>query len=285
MNTSKTIFVTGGTGNQGGAVAKNLLHDGFTVKVLTRNPESANAQNLKRLNAEIIKGDLDIPDTFSDHLKSVDGIFSVQASDIVKKEIKQGITLADLAKEYNIRHFVYTSLAPAEMHTGIPHFESKLVIENHIKKIGIPYTIIRPSELFENFLIPMVKKGILKGKLTSPFTKDVLHQYTSADDVGKASVKIFSDPNNYIGQTITLATDEMNLSKAAEIFSAVLGRPVKYQHLPLFIVRIVMGKNLYMMFSYINKNGGDFIKDLNTIKNENPNLTGLKEWASKNLKK
>lgn len=74
MNTSKIIFVTGGTGNQGGAVAKNLLHNGFTVKVLTRNPESANAQNLKRLNAEIIKGDLDMPDTFSNHLKSVDGI-------------------------------------------------------------------------------------------------------------------------------------------------------------------------------------------------------------------
>jgi uncharacterized protein YbjT (DUF2867 family) len=148
MNNSKTIFVTGGTGNQGGAVAKNLLQNGFTVKVLTRNPESANAQNLKRLNAEIIKGDLDNPDSFSDHLKDVDGIFSVQASDNVKKEIKQGVTLANLAKELNIKHFVYTSLAPVEMHTGVPHFESKLVIENHIKSIGLPYTIIRPSELF-----------------------------------------------------------------------------------------------------------------------------------------
>jgi uncharacterized protein YbjT (DUF2867 family) len=251
MNNSKTIFVTGGTGNQGGAVAKNLLQNGFKVKVLTRDPESASAQNLKKLNAEIIKGDLDMPGTFSSHLKDVNGIFSVQSSDNVKKEIKQGIALADVAKQNNIRHFVYTSLAPSEMHTGIPHFESKLVIEKHIKSISIPYTIIRPSELFENFLIPMVKKGILKGKLTSPFTKSVLHQYTSADDVGKTSVKIFSDPDKYIGQIITLATDEMNLSKAAEIFSGVLGKPVKYQQLPLFIVRIVMGKNLYMMFKYI----------------------------------
>ncbi len=284
MNHSKTIFVTGGTGNQGGAVAKNLLQNGFKVKVLTRKPESANAQILKKLNAEIIKGDLDMPDTFSGYLKGVDGIFSVQFSGNVKKEVKQGVALADVAKQNNIRHFVYTSVAPAEMHTGIPHFESKLIIEKHIKSIGIPYTIIRPSELFENFLIPMVKKGILKGKLTSPFTKDVLHQYTSADDVGKTSVKIFSDPEKYIGQTITLATDEMNLSKSAEIFSGVLEKPVKYQKLPLFIVRIVMGKNLYMMFKYINKNGGDFIKDLDAIKNENPNLTGLKEWAVQNFK-
>lgn len=284
MMNSKTIFVTGGTGNQGGAVAKNLLQNGFSVKVLTRNPESVNAQNLKKLNAEIIKGDLDMPDSFSDHLKDVDGIFSVQALSNVKKEIKQGIALADLAKELTIKHLVYTSVVSAEMHTGIPHFESKLVIENHIKSIGIPYTIIRPSELFENFLIPMVKKGILKGKLTSPFTKDVLHQYTSADDVGKTSVKIFSDPDRYIGGTVTLATDEMDLNKTVEIFSEVLGKPVKYQHLPLFIVRLIMGKDLYMMFNYINKNGGDFIKDIDAIKNENPNLTGLREWAMQNFK-
>jgi hypothetical protein len=130
----------------------------------------------------------------------------------------------------------------------------------------------------------MVKKGILKGKLTSPFTKDVLHQYTSSDDVGKTSVKIFSKPDRYTGQTITLATDEMDLNKSVKIFSEVLGKPVKYQHLPLFIVRLVMGKNLYMMFSYINKNGGDFIKDMEAIKNENPNLTGLRKWAMQNFK-
>ncbi len=76
----------------------------------------------------------------------------------------------------------------------------------------------------------------------------------------------------------------MNLNKTVEIFSEVLGKPVKYQHLPLFIVRLVMGKDLYMMFSYINKNGGDFIKDIDAIKNENPNLTGLREWAMQNFK-
>ncbi len=113
----------------------------------------------------------------------------------------------------------------------------------------------------------------------------MLHQYTSANDVGKTSVKIFSDPDKYIGQTITMATDEMSITKSAEIFSEVLGTQVKYQQLPMVIVRIVMGKNLYMMFKYINENGGNFIKDLDAIKNENPNLTGLKEWAIQNFKK
>ncbi|MEO7462064.1 MAG: NmrA family NAD(P)-binding protein, partial [Ferruginibacter sp.] len=66
---NKTIFVTGGTGNQGGAVARNLIEQGFTVKALCRNIKSEKAQNLKNLGVELIKGDLDNPESYRQHLK------------------------------------------------------------------------------------------------------------------------------------------------------------------------------------------------------------------------
>jgi uncharacterized protein YbjT (DUF2867 family) len=48
----KTIFVTGATGNQGGAVTRNLLSNGFHVKTLVRNPAKLNThENLKILKA------------------------------------------------------------------------------------------------------------------------------------------------------------------------------------------------------------------------------------------
>jgi nucleoside-diphosphate-sugar epimerase len=50
------IFVTGATGNQGGATVKNLLDKGFCVKALIRNPVNAKLHPHK--NLEIIKGDL-----------------------------------------------------------------------------------------------------------------------------------------------------------------------------------------------------------------------------------
>ncbi len=71
MTDNKTIFVTGGTGNQGGAVARSLLQQGFIVKALTRNINSPKAQILKKLNIELIKGDLNNADTFRHHLKDV----------------------------------------------------------------------------------------------------------------------------------------------------------------------------------------------------------------------
>lgn len=159
MINNKTIFVTGGTGNQGGAVAINLLRSGCTVKVLTRNIDSAKAQELKKLNIELVKGDLNYADTYREHLKNVYGIFSVQTFENgVEKEINQGITLATIAKELGVKHFLYSSVAGANLNTGVPLMDSKMKIENHIKQTGLPFTIIRPTSLYENFLIPQVKK-------------------------------------------------------------------------------------------------------------------------------
>lgn len=279
MQNSKIIFVTGATGNQGGAVARSLLNNSFKVRALTRNPSSLAAQNLKKLDAEIVQGDLNNTDTFRDHFKNVDGIFAVLTYENgIDKEIKQGIDLANVAKEYDIKHFLYSSVIGADSNTGIPNWESKFKIENHIKQINLPYTIIRPSSLFENFLIPQVKSRIVKGKLASPVNKDVIQQFISSKDIGEISATIFINPGKYLGKTLTLAAEEMDMQQVANIFSEALGKEIKYQKLPMLITRLVMGKNLYKMFKWVNENNAVFLKDLDAFRKEYPNLTKLKQW-------
>jgi uncharacterized protein YbjT (DUF2867 family) len=285
MQNSTTIFVTGATGNQGGAVAKSLINNGFRVKALTRNLNSPHAQNLKKLHAEIIQGDLNNTDTFRNHIKDVDGIFSVQTfKNGTDKEIQQGIALANLAKEFHVKHFLYSSVIGADLNTGIPHWESKFKIENHIRQINLPHTIIRPSSLFENFLIPQVKSRIIKGKLASPVNKNVVQQFISSKDIGEISAAIFMQPDKHLGSTITIASEEMDMQMVANIFSEVLGKEIKYQKLPMLITRLVMGKDLYKMFKWINENDAVFLKDIDTFKKEYPNLTELKQWIQLNFK-
>ena len=48
------------------------------------------------------------------------------------------------------------------------------------------------------------------------------------------------------------------MKKVADIFSEVLGKEIKYQKLPMFITRLVMGKDLYKMFKWINENDAVF---------------------------
>lgn len=285
MTNNKTIFVTGGTGNQGGAVAKNLSLHGFTVKALTRNPNSAKSLSLKKLNIELVKGDLDDADTYREHLRDAYGIFSVQSFENgVQKEIQQGITLATLAKELDIKHFLYSSVMGAHLHTGVPHMDSKFKIENFIRQNELPFTIIRPTSFYENFLIPQVKKGILKGKLVQPIDRNTIQHYIAAEDIGNVAAKIFLNRNEYVGKTIPLATEQLSTQEVADTFSEVLNKKIEYKKLPVLITRLFLGKDLYKMFKWVNEKSILSKEDIHTTKKEFPGMLSLKDWIEINFK-
>lgn len=279
MEVPKTFFVTGATGNQGGAVARHLLGNGYSVTALVRDPEGAKAKELKERGSIIIKGDLNDPASYKAHLKNTAGVFAVFGfTNGTANEIKQGITLADAAKEYRVPHFIYSSVIGSDAHTGISHWESKFVIEQHIKNIGLTYTILRPSFFYENFLIPQVKSRLLKGKLVTPANKDKVQQFISTEDVGKIVAMIFENGEQYKNKTLVLAAEEMNMQQVAAIFSEVMGRKISYGTLPPLLTRLFMGKDLYKMFTWVNNNDVIFLKDVDGFKKEFPGLLNLKQW-------
>lgn len=283
MIATKKIFVTGATGNQGGAVVRNLLNRGFHVKALVRNPAAAKLRPQDSL--EIIKGDLDDPASYRSHLKDAEGVFcNLVYKYGIDKEIKQGIELVNASKENNIEHFVYSSVIGCDLNTGIPHWESKLKIEDHLKASGIGYTILRPASLYENMLIPQVKSRILKGKLVLPTQKNTTQQFISSEDIGKIVTLIFSDLEKYRGRTITLAAEQMNGEQLASTFSKAMGREIRFQQLPMFITRLVMGRDLTKMFRWVNNNDACFVKDMEALQNEFPGMLSLEEWIRMNFK-
>ncbi|MBA2499158.1 MAG: NmrA/HSCARG family protein [Chitinophagaceae bacterium] len=279
MQIPTSIFVTGGTGNIGGAVARSLLSKGIKVKVLTRDPSSENAIALNNIGVELVKGDLNNIATYQDSVADVDGIFCVLAMEKNKdSEIKKGKDLADLGRKYKISHFVYSSVITADEETDIPHWQSKTAIENYIKQLQLPYTIIRPASLYENFLIPQVKKNILKGKLVYPSSGEIVQQYIGAKDIGEIATRIFLNPGQYIGQTLPVAAEQMNLFQVTALFSKVLHKKMKFQKLPSWITRLAMGKNLYRMFEWINEHDMVYVKNINDTHIEFPGLLPLKDW-------
>jgi len=285
MQTLKKIFVTGATGNQGGAVVRNLLSKGIYIKALVRNPTAAAAKNIAHEHVEIIKGDLNNPETYKEHLQETDGVFcNLVFKYGVNKEIKQGFDLINLSKENHIKHFVYSSVIGCDLNTGLPHWESKFKIENHLKESGMDYTIIRPSSLYENLLIPQVKSGIMKGKLVMPVHKNKVQQFICSEDIGKTVAAIFSDTGKYSGKTITLAAEQMDGEQLAKVFSKALNREMKFQQLPMFIVWLAMGKNLGKMFRWINNNDAVFVKDIPSLRNEFPGMTSMEEWIKINFR-
>ena len=83
-------------------------------------------------------------------------------------------------------HLVYSWVANADKNTGIPHFESKYKIEQHIKNLGIPYTITGPTffmENFQNFLGSELKQG----QLALPLSPSTILQQSALENIGVLS--------------------------------------------------------------------------------------------------
>src|SRR5205807_6562384 len=116
----------------------------------------------------------------------------------------------------------------AERNSGIDHWESKWEIEQHIRKLNLPATMIRPAAFMENYYIDQVEIGILKGKLADPIRGDMPYQTIATDDIGAFVALAFDRPEEMIGEALEIAGSELTNIQAAEVFSRVLGRRVKF---------------------------------------------------------
>lgn len=284
MKNNKTIFVTGATGNQGGATARNLAEKGFNVKALVRNASQNKIQKLKHPNIEIVAGDLDNPESYSHHLENIDGAFALFTFIYgVKKEVRQGLSFLEACKQKNVPFILYSSVIGADSGSNIPHWESKNAIETALRNSGIAFTIVRPASFYENYLIPDVRKRIVKGSLVTPVHKEKIQQFIGTEDVGKICAHIFMNSDKYLNKTITIGAEEMTLETAANTFSEALGKPVKYSKLPAPLTFVFMGSDLYKMFSYINTHDVRFVENLQLVRSEFPFLTTLSAWIKKNI--
>jgi uncharacterized protein YbjT (DUF2867 family) len=278
--TNQTVLVTGATGRQGGAVIRQLLQRSWKLRALTRKPSSEASVALKRQGIEIVPGDLEDPASLPPALKGAYGVYSVQDFWAVgaKREVQQGKNLADAARKAGIEHFVFSSVGGAERNSGIDHFESKWEVEKHIRKLGLPATMIRPTGFMENYYIDQVEVALLKGKLMDPIRADKPYQTIATEDIGGFVALAFERPKEFIGTELEIAGSELTNPQAAEIFSRVLGKRVKFQKLPMPMVRLVLGKEFYQMFRWFNAEG--FKANIAELRRKYPEvrLQTLEEW-------
>ena len=186
--------------------------------------------------------------------------------------------MADAAKKAGVEHFVYSSVGGAERNSGIDHWESKWEIEKHIRQLGLPATILRPVAFMEDYYVEQVEIGILKGKLMDPIRADKPYQTIATDDIGAFVALAFERPKEFIGMELEIAGSELTNPEAAQVFSRVLGKPVKFQKFPMPIVRLVLGKEFYRMFRWFNEAG--FKADIADLRRRYPevHLQTLEDW-------
>ena len=255
----KKFFVVGTTGQQGGGVARSLLHNGQPVRVLTRN--AARAEGLKQQGAEVFVGDLTDRSALDKALKGVDGVFAMTTpfEAGMEAEVQQGKTLADAAMAANVAHYVFTSVGGADKNSGIPHFETKWNVEQHICQIGLPATILRPTFFMDNFGT-IFRDGLLQGTLMLPMRPDTKLQMIAVKNIGEFGAAALLRPNEFIGQAIELAGDELTMPEAVAHLARTMNRAITFQSMP---DDQAMGDDMAKMFRWFNEVG--YAADIPTL--------------------
>ena len=276
------ILVTGATGQQGGAVARELRARKHAVRAMTRKPESDAAKVLGRLGAEVVRGDLDDPESVKRAIRGAWGVFAVQNTweAGVEKEEVQGKRMANLAKQGGVQHFVYTSVGSAHRKTGIPHFDNKWRIEETVRALSFPsYVIIRPVFFMDNFLSPWFKPGIDQGKLMIGLEPNTVLQMIAVTDIGKYGALAFAQAEELNRKEIDLAGDAHTMPETAQIMSKAAGRAITFQPVPIEDVR--KGSEDYaLMLEWFERVG--YNVDIPALaKQYGVRPTTLAEWAAK----
>ena len=281
-NKDRIIAVTGATGHQGGAVLRHLREKHFPVRALTRDANSPKVRTLMTPGVEPVSADLDDLASLERALDDVYGVYSVQPfTDNQEEEIRQGNHLIDAANREEISHFVYSSVAGADAGTGIPHFESKGKIEEHLRNSGLPYTIFRPVFFMENWLGE--KDRIEAGTLALPLKRETRLQMIAVDDIGAFVAKAFEHAGNWNGKAYELAGDELSMEQIAQALGRAAGRDVKYVQIPWDEFEKAAGHELTVMYRWFEEDG--YHVHINAVREQHPPLMTFERWLVTNWPK
>ncbi|MBT2224888.1 NmrA family NAD(P)-binding protein [Nonomuraea sp. NEAU-A123] len=230
----KTILVTGATGNQGGATARHLLADGWRVRALVRDDTAPAAAALAAAGAELVRGDLDDRASIDAAIRGAYGVYSVQSAN--DNEIAQGKNVADAAKAADVQHVVYSSVGGVESQNRfyVEHGWGpidKWQIEEHLRGLGVPATILRPAGFMQDFTSPA--RFFQNGSLNVPWHDDLVMQLVAIDDIGAFAALAFAEPAAYLGEAMEITGDRLTAPQIADALSTAAGRRIPRTRIPL----------------------------------------------------
>jgi uncharacterized protein YbjT (DUF2867 family) len=275
---NKVVLVTGATGQQGSATVRHLLADGWQVKALSRDPNKPAAQRLQQAGAEMVTGDMEDRASLDAVMQGVYGVVSIQPTQGsssarpgygLDDEITCGKNVADAARASGVRHFIYPSGSGAG---EIQRLRSKWEIEQHLRTLDLPTTILRGVPYMEGYAYPQL--GIQRGVLATPIKPDVVQSLITIDDLAEFAVLAFDHPDEYISQTIELAGDALTPPQIAAAISRATGRSIPYVQIPL------EGMSQYAdYFDWLNTHGCK--ADIPALRRLHPGLMDFETWLEK----
>ncbi|WP_378950108.1 NmrA/HSCARG family protein [Mesorhizobium sp. ANAO-SY3R2] len=269
MSRKLTVVVIGATGQQGGAVAKNLLARGHEVRAVTRNTDSAKARELANAGVTLVRASVEDTAALAKALEGATSLFAMTTpfESGPESEVRQGVSAADAAMAAGV-HLVFNSVGSANRQTGVPHFDSKYEVEMHIAKIGVRATVLAPVYFMENLYFG--KGQLAKGVYATPLGPTRQLAQVAVADIGAVAVRLLEDPGRFAGKRFDLGSDELTGNEVVAILSRVTGRQFSYFQVPMDTIRQRMGEDNVKMYEWFDRVG--YTVDRAALRREFPDV-------------
>lgn len=309
MSAKKIIAVVGATGAQGGGLVRAILADtqgDFSVRAITRSPDSEAAKALAKAGAEVVAADIDDEASLASALKGAHGAYFVTffwAHFSPAQEKAEARSMAAAAKAAGIKHVIWSTLEDTRQwiplsdnrmptlmgEYKVPHFDAKGESNKVFTEAGVPTTFLYTSFYWDNLIhFGMGPKKGADGKLafTMPMGEQKLPGI-AAEDIGKCAYGIFKKGSEYIGKSVGIAGEHLTGQQMADALSKALGQAVSYNAVSPATYRsfgFPGADDLGNMFQFNSDFTTEFCaaRNLQTSRALNPSLQTFDAWLAAN---
>nr|YP_009330447.1 Ycf39 [Coccophora langsdorfii]ANS72219.1 Ycf39 [Coccophora langsdorfii] len=215
-----TLLILGGTGTLGRQIVRKALENGFQVRCIVRNKRAANF--LKEWGAELVYGDLTLPETLPPAFQGVTAIIDAATTKVAEENNNSSIITVDwygkliiieLSKLINIKRFIFLSILNSEKYPYITLMKMKYRVEKLIKSSGLIFTIFKYAGFFQS-LINQYALPLLEQKPILMTSKSPAIAYIDTQDAAYFCIKSLSIKE---AQNKVFATGSSRAWKSEEI--------------------------------------------------------------------
>jgi NADH dehydrogenase len=227
------ILVAGGTGRLGTLVTSRLSARGLDVRVLTR--DAARADHLRGVAADIVEGDVRVPDDVDAAVRGVTTVVSaVQGFDgpgrVTPESVDRAgnVHLIDAAGAAGA-DVVLMSTVGASADSRLELFRAKHAAEEHLRASSVSWTIVRATAFVELWA-EIMEKPLVFGRGDNPIN------FVSVNDVAAVVERAVVDPG-LRGHVLEVGgPDNVTFNELAVILQQSRGVDGSLRHIPRWLL-------------------------------------------------
>ena len=230
------VLVFGGFGFLGHYLVNELLNRGYEVTVVDIHEKEKLESGITYIKCDITSKE-NVENVFKnkqfDVVYNLAGFANLDTAikyplDTIQLNVIGNMHILEQCVKNNISRFVYASSAYAMSNKGsfygISKLASEKIVEEYLKKYGLPFTILRYGSVYSersydnNYIYNLVKTAVLEGEINHNGDGNELREYIHAADASKLSVDII-ESEDFINRHVILTGNER--MKRSDLFNMV----------------------------------------------------------------